>query len=163
MDMEKENIKQNEELAKLYEQSINVLEEGQILKGRIVQIGEKEILVDVGYKSEGIIYKSEVSDVDALNVGDEIDVMLEAKENDIGMVSLSHEKAKRLKGWQNIIDNYKEGDVITGKVFRKVRGGFMVDVGMDAFLPASLSMMQDFGGADSMLGEKLEFKIVKIN
>lgn len=163
MEKEMENKKLKDELAQLYEDSICDMKEGQLLKGTIVQVGEKDILVDIGYKSEGIVMKSEIIDPDDLKVGDEIDVMLESKENDMGMVVLSHEKAKRHKGWQNIIDNHKEGDLITGKVFRKVRGGFMVDIGMEAFLPASLSMMQDFGGGDNILGEKLEFKIVKIN
>ena len=153
----------NDEMAILYDQTISDVKEGQIVKGTIVQISDKEVLIDVGYKSEGIVYKSEFSDPDELNVGAQVDVLLESKENDQGMVVLSHEKAKRFKGWQNIMDNFKEGDLIKGKVSKKVRGGFMVDVGMDAFLPASLSMMQDFGGADEIVGEKLEFKIVKIN
>ena len=156
-----ENV--NEELARLYEESIVELKEGQLLKGTIVQIGEKEVLIDIGYKSEGVIYRSEISDPEDVKVGNEIDVMLEAKENDSGMVVLSHEKAKRFKGWKNIEENYKEGDSIDGKIFKKVRGGFMVDVGMDAFLPASLSMMQEYNDPDDMVGQKLRFKIVKIN
>ncbi len=163
MDFEKESEQIDQELAQLYEASIVEVKEGDIIKGKIVQIDEKEILVDIGYKSEGVIFKSEVSDVDALKVGGEIDVVLESKENDLGMVVLSHEKAKRQKSWQDILTNYKEGDLITGKVFKKVRGGFMVDVGMSAFLPASLSVMQEFGGPDNILGNKLEFMIVKIN
>ncbi|MFH1846080.1 MAG: 30S ribosomal protein S1 [Candidatus Omnitrophota bacterium] len=163
--MELENKKDafSEELDRLYQESIVALKEGEILKGRVVQIGEKEVLIDVGYKSEGVILKSELTEPDELKVGDEIDVMLEAKENDMGMVVLSHEKAKRLKGWQDILDNYKEGDILKGKVSKKVRGGFMVDIGMEAFLPASLSVMQDFGGADNMLARKMDFKVVKIN
>jgi len=160
---EKENKSFEEELARLYEESVAEIKEGEMLKGKIVQLGEKEILVDIGYKSEGIVYKSEVTDPDSLEVGGEIDVMLEAKENDTGMVVLSHEKAKRFMGWQNILTNHKEGDIIEGKVFRKVRGGFMVDIGMEAFLPASLAVMQDFGGADNLLGKRMEFMIVKIN
>ena len=156
-----ENI--NKELAEIYESSVADVKEGEILKGDIVQINDKEVLIDVGYKSEGIVYKSEFSDPNELKVGDKVDVLLESKENDIGMMVLSHEKAKRFKGWQNIMENYKEGDILEGKVSRKVRGGFMVDVGMDAFLPASLSTMQEYGGADNLLGHKLEFKIVKIN
>ncbi|MBD3295928.1 MAG: S1 RNA-binding domain-containing protein, partial [Candidatus Omnitrophica bacterium] len=122
-----------------------------------------DILVDIGFKSEGIVHKSEISEPGELKVGDEIDVMLEAKENDHGMVVLSYEKAKKLQGWRNIMENFKEGDHIEGRVSRKVRGGFMVDIGMEAFLPASLSVMQEYGGADNLVGEKLEFKIVKIN
>ncbi|MFQ5951913.1 MAG: 30S ribosomal protein S1 [Candidatus Omnitrophota bacterium] len=160
---DEERKETDSELSRLYEESISDFREGQIVKGKIVQIGEKDILVDIGYKSEGIVYKSEIPNASALKVGDEIDVMLESKENDAGMVVLSHEKAKKHRGWQNILDNCKEGDAIEGMVSRKVRGGFMVDVGIEAFLPASLSMMQEFGGADNIVGQKLEFKIVKIN
>lgn len=163
METEKQNDSFIEELSQMYEDSIADIKEGQLLKGKIVQINDKDILIDVGYKSEGVVHKSEFSDPGELKLGGEIDVMLESKENDMGMVVLSHEKAKRFKGWQNIVENHKEGDVINGKVFKKVRGGFMVDVGMEAFLPASLSMMQEFGGADNLLGEKLDFKVVKIN
>ncbi|MFH1552055.1 MAG: 30S ribosomal protein S1 [Candidatus Omnitrophota bacterium] len=163
METERGKDKINEELAKLYEESIADIKEGQVIRGKIVQVGEKDVLVDIGYKSEGSVLKSEISDSEELKVGDEIDVMLESKENDMGMVVLSHEKAKKSKGWQNILENHKEGDIVEGKIFRKVRGGFMVDVGMEAFLPASLSVMQEFGGADNLLSKKLSFKIVKIN
>jgi small subunit ribosomal protein S1 len=163
MVIDEETSKPNDELARLYEESIANIQEGQIVKGRIVQVGEKEILVDIGYKSEGVIYKSELPNSEDLKIGDEIDVMLESKENDAGMVVLSHEKAKKLRGWQNIVDNCREGDNIEGVVSRKVRGGFMVDVGIEAFLPASLSMMQEFGGADNIVKQRLDFKIVKIN
>lgn len=163
MELDNEKQSYSEELAKLYEESVSDVKEGQILKGRIVQISEKEVLVDIGYKSEGTVSKSEISDWEELKVGDQIDVMLESKENDNGMVVLSHEKAKRYKGWQNVLENHKEGDIIEGKISRKVRGGFMVDIGMEAFLPASLSVMQEFGGADNMVGQRMSFKIVKIN
>ena len=163
MMVDKEKNTTNEALAELYEQSISDIKEGEILKGTIVQIGEKDILVDIGYKSEGLIHKSEVSDPEELKVGDKIDIFLESKENDHGMVVVSHEKARKFKGWQDIVDNYKEGDSIEGKVARKVRGGFMVDVGLEAFLPASLASMQDVGGADNLVGNRYKFKIVKIN
>ncbi|MFH1798561.1 MAG: 30S ribosomal protein S1 [Candidatus Omnitrophota bacterium] len=163
MEFEKRTDKLSVELAELYEKSIVDIKEGQLLKGRIVQMTEKEILVDIGYKSEGVIYKSELTNADKLKIGSEIDVMLEAKENDVGMVVLSHDKAKKFRGWQSIMTNNKEGDIVEGKVMKKVRGGFMVDVGMEAFLPASLSMMQDFGGGDNIVGRTMEFKIVKIN
>ncbi|MBD3380243.1 MAG: 30S ribosomal protein S1 [Candidatus Omnitrophica bacterium] len=163
MMVENENKQLNEELAKLYEESVADIKEGQIVKGTVVQISDKEVLVDVGYKSEGMVYKSEFTEPEELKEGDKIDVIIESKENDNGMVVLSHEKAKKFKGWQNIVENYKEGDVIEGKVFKKVRGGFMVDVGMEAFLPASLSVMQEYGGSDNLIGHKLTFAIVKIN
>ena len=158
-----ELAKLDEELAQMYEDSIADIKEGEVVKGEIVQINDKEVLLDIGFKSEGSVFRSEIPDSASLKVGDELDVMLESKENDEGMVVLSYEKAKKFKGWQNIMENYSEGDEIEGKVFKKVRGGFMVDIGMSTFLPASLSMMQDFGGADSIVGEHLRFKIVKIN
>jgi len=153
----------NSELASLYEQSISDIKEGAIIEGTVVQLGDKDILVDIGYKSEGLVHKSEIFEPESLKIGSKIDVYVETKENDNGMVVLSHEKARKLKGWQNVIENHKEGDTLEGKVIRKVRGGFMVDVGMEAFLPASLSAMQDVGGADNLVGYKLAFKIVKIN
>ncbi|HNX91760.1 MAG TPA: S1 RNA-binding domain-containing protein, partial [Candidatus Omnitrophota bacterium] len=162
--MEFENEKAvNSELASLYEQSISDIKEGAIIEGTVVQLGDKDILVDIGYKSEGLVHKSEIFEPESLKIGSKIDVYVETKENDNGMVVLSHEKARKLKGWQNVIENHKEGDTLEGKVIRKVRGGFMVDVGMEAFLPASLSAMQDVGGADNLVGYKLAFKIVKIN
>jgi len=160
---EKQKNDVSEGLAGLYEQSISDIKEGEVLKGIVVQIGEKDVLVDIGYKSEGVVHKSEIADPDELKIGDKIDVLLESKENDSGMVVVSHEKARKQKGWQDIVNNYKEGDIIDGKVSRKVRGGFMVDVGLEAFLPASLSAMQDVGGADSLPGNRYRFKIVKIN
>lgn len=150
-------------LAELYEQSISDIKEGEIIQGTVVQIGNKDVLVDIGYKSEGVVHKSEISDPEVLKIGDKLDVLLESKENDSGMVVISHEKARKMKGWQYIVNHSKEGDSVEGKVVRKVRGGFMVDVGMEAFLPASLSAMQDVGGADNLVGKKFVFKIVKIN
>lgn len=163
MGIKEEQDRVDDELAQMYEDSVIDIQEGQILKGKVVQITEKDVLVDIGYKSEGVIHKSELSYPDEIKIGDQIDVILEAKENDMGMVVLSHDKAKRFKGWQNIVENQKEGDVLEGRVVRKVRGGYMVDVGMEAFLPASLSMMQEYGGPDAIVGNKMEFKIVKIN
>ena len=162
-EMEGKETPFDKELAQLYSDSIAEIKEGEIVKGTVVQIGEKDVLIDVGYKSEGTVFKSELLDPEELKVGDKIDVMLESKEDESGMVVLSHEKARRLSSWKDIVQNHKEGDIIKGKVSKKVRGGFMIDIGMQAFLPASLSMMQDQGGTDLMIGKKVDFKIVKIN
>ena len=110
--LEKGQASVDDELARLYEESIVEIKEGQIVKGTVVQIGDKEILVDIGYKSEGGVLKSELSEPDEMKVGDEIDVLIESKENDNGMVVLSHEKAKKQRSWQEIIENRKEGDII---------------------------------------------------
>ena len=149
--------------AKLYGESIANFQEGQIVKGKIIALTAKEVVVDIGYKSEGAISLSEFSDPHAIKVGDEIDVYLESKENENGMVVLSKQKAERAVGWDMVISRHNEGDMIEGKVTRKVKGGFMVDVGVEAFLPASLASMKTFGNLNQLLGQVFSFKIVKIN
>jgi small subunit ribosomal protein S1 len=151
------------EFARLYGESIMKIQEGQIVKGKIIAINNKDVVVDIGYKSEGAIAISEFQDPDVLKVGDEIDVYLESKEDDNGMVVLSKQKAERAVGWDMVISRYGEGDVVDGRVTKKVKGGFMVDVGVEAFLPASLAGGKTFGNFNQMLGQVFQFKIVKIN
>ncbi len=152
-----------EELDKIYGESFKDFKEGEIVKGKIVAITSKDVLVDIKYKSEGCIALSEFPDRASLKVGDEIDVLLESKENEEGMVVLSKWKADRKIGWEKIMNEFNEGDVIEGRVSRKVRGGLMVDVGMEAFLPASLVALRGFSNLNEYLGQKLKFKIVSIN
>ena len=158
-----EEKSQTEDFAKLYQESITNVKEGEIVKGRILSIGPKDILVDIGYKSEGSISLSEFSDPEAIKVGDEIDVYLESKEDESGMVVLSKQKAERAVGWEMVISRYGEGDMVEGKVSKKVRGGFMVNIGVEAFLPASLSALKGFGNLNQLIGQVFPFKIVKIN
>lgn len=151
------------DFAKLYQDSIVDVKEGQILKGKIIAINPKDVVVDVGYKSEGAIPLSEFTDPESLKVGDEIDVYLESKEDDNGMVVLSKQKAERAVGWEMVISKYGEGDIVDGKVSKKVKGGFMVNVGVEAFLPASLAGSKTFGNLNQLIGQVFTFKIVKIN
>jgi small subunit ribosomal protein S1 len=155
----------SEDFAKMYQESITnvTVKPGQIVKGRILTINPKDVLVDIGYKSEGSIPLSEFSDPEGLKVGDEIDVYLESKEDENGMVVLSKQKAERAVGWDMVINKYVEGDVVDGKVSKKVKGGFMVNIGVEAFLPASLAAMRGFGNLNQMVGQVFPFKIVKIN
>lgn len=155
-----ENGKSEKE-ALLYEKAVTHLEEGGIVKGKIVAVTPNEVIVDIGYKSEGIIPRSEFRSSEKLEVGDEIDVLLESKENEDGMVVLSKEKVERARGWDKIVKSATEGDLIEGRVLKKVRGGFMVDVGVEAFLPASQALFREFEGAVN--GKTFEFKILKIN
>ena len=150
-------------LEKLYEETFKDLKEGEIAKGKIVAITRKEVVIDIGYKSEGCISLHEFPEPSMLKVGDEVDVLLESKENDEGMVVLSKWKADRKMGWEKIMNEYNEGDVIEGRIRRKVKGGLMVDVGMEAFLPASLVALRGFSNLDQYLGQTFKFKIVKIN
>src|SRR3989338_7442691 len=147
----------------IYEQNIKELKEGEIIKGTIAAISKKEVLVDVGYKSEGAIPLNEFNDAASLKVGDEIEVLLETKENEEGTIVLSRRKAEKTKGWDKIINECKEGDLVEGRVTKKVKGGLMVDIGIEAFLPASLIWLKGFGNINQLLGQVLKFKILTIN
>lgn len=151
------------DLATAYEKTFRRLSEGDIVKGKVIAIGEKDIYVDFGYKSEGIMPVSEFKDQPDIKVGDEFDVLVESKENEDGMIIVSKNKAEKAVGWTRIINKYKEGDFIEGKVTRKVKGGLMVDVGVEAFLPASLVALKGFGNVNQIMGGVFQFKIVKMN
>ena len=110
---------------------------GQIVKGTVIEVRPKEVLVDIGYKSEGVISANEFDDIKAVKVGDEIDVLIEKLEDKEGMVVLSKEKAEFKKNWDKILTICNEGGTITGKVKAAVKGGLLVNIGVEAFLPAS--------------------------
>jgi small subunit ribosomal protein S1 len=152
-----------DELARLYDSTVKEIKEGQIIKSKIIEIRPDEVVVDIGYKSEGIVSKKEFSEPEKLKIGDEVEVLLESKENEDGCVVVSKQKADKLQGWERIISTNKEGDIITGKPSRKVKGGLMVDIGMEAFLPASLASLKTYCNLDELINQELEFKIVKIN
>ncbi len=152
------------EFARLYQESVAAaIKEGQIVKGKVIAITSKDIVVDIGYKSEGAIAISEFSDPESIKIGDEMEVYLESKEDDSGTVVLSKQKAERAVGWEMVISRYGEGDMVEGKVSKKVKGGFMVNIGVEAFLPASLAGNKGFGNPGLIMGQAFQFKIVKIN
>ena len=150
-------------MADIYNETLADVRQGQIVKGKIIEMRPKEVVVDIGYKSEGIIPLEEFSDADSPAEGKEVEVYLEKMENEDGMVVLSRAKAEKLQGWERIVALRKEGDMIKGKVTRKVKGGFMVNIGVEAFLPASLSGMRGPADFNQFLDKEAEFKIVKIN
>jgi len=147
----------------IYDMTFRSFQEGEIVSGVIVALNVKEALVDFGYKSEGILKLEEFTDPSQIQVGMKVDVLLEAQEDDEGMVVVSKRKADRVKCWNDLLSNMNEGDVVEGRIFKKVRGGFMVDVGMEAFLPASLVALKPTKNLDQFLGQVCKFKIVKIN
>ncbi|MFH0839112.1 MAG: 30S ribosomal protein S1 [Candidatus Omnitrophota bacterium] len=155
--------KENSEIAKIYEESLRDIKEGQIIKGKIIAIGRDGVLVDVGYKSEGLISLAEFPNPNDLKVGDEIEVYLDQKENEDGMVVISKEKADKAQSWEKIIARNNEGDIIEGRVMKKVKGGLMVDIGMEAFLPASQAFLRGPINLNSLLGQVVRIKIIKIN
>ncbi len=151
------------DISSLYESSVKDFKEGQIVKGKVLSKGNKEVVVDIGYKSEGVIPIEEFSDPESLKVGDEVTVLLESKEDEDGQVVLSREKAEHVVGWEMVISKYGEGAIVDGKVTRKVKGGFMVDIGVEAFLPASLAVLRGAGNLYQMVGQVFPVKIIKIN
>jgi len=163
MPEEKKDSLSKEELSQIYATSIKTLEEGSIVKGKIIEVRDNDVVVDIGYKAEGFISKAEFPDPEKIKVGDEVDVYIDDLENEQGMVVLSKIKADRTLSWERIQENYKEGDLIEGKVVSKVKGGLMVNVGVEAFLPASLSGAKGPAGLDKMIGQVLKFRIVKMN
>ncbi len=136
---------------------------GNIVKGKIIELRPKEVLVDIGYKSEGVISGMEFEDIKTLKVGDEIDVLIEKLEDKDGMVVLSHEKAEFKKNWDKILTICNEGGRITGKVKSLVKGGLVVNVGVEAFLPASQIDVVTPRNLAQFVGNTYEFKVVKIN
>ncbi|MFH1996955.1 MAG: 30S ribosomal protein S1 [Candidatus Omnitrophota bacterium] len=151
------------DIAKLYEESLVDLKEGQIVRGKIIIITKNDVIVDIGYKSEGFVSLSEFPDPESIKIGDEIEVMLESMEDEHGRIMISKERAERALGWERVIAQYGEEDVVDGRVARKVKGGFMVDIGMEAFLPASLAALKTAGAMGSIVGQTFPFKIIKIN
>ncbi len=137
--------------------------EGSIVKGRVLEIRPREVLVDIGYKSEGVIPSAEFDNIDTLEVGDEVDVLLERLENDEGMVVLSKEKAAYRQNWNKIASVFQGDGLIKGKVKSVVKGGLMVNIGVEAFLPASQIDIVPPKDLQQFVGNTYDFKIVKIN
>ena len=137
--------------------------EEEIVTGKVIEIRQKEVLVDIGYKSEGSISTNEFDEDEPPKVGDEVDVLIERLENRDGMVELSHERAEFKRNWDKINSICQEGGRIKGKIKQAVRGGLIVNIGVEAFLPSSQVDVIPIKDFDSLVGQTHEFKIVKIN
>lgn len=136
---------------------------GTILKGRIVEFTKDHVVIDVGLKSEGLVPIQEFSDPSSLTLDSEVEVLLDQAEDDNGQIVLSREKAERLRQWEYIIEHCEEGSIVKGRVLRKVKGGLMVDIGMEAFLPGSQIDNKRIKNLDDYIDKTYEFKILKIN
>src|SRR5579862_8104677 len=136
---------------------------GEIVKGTIIEVRPKEVLVDIGYKSEGVIPANEFEDIKAVKVGDQIDVLIEKLEDKDGMVVLSKEKAEFKQNWDKILTICNEGGTISGKVKAVVKGGLLVNIGVEAFLPASQIDITTTKNLATFVGNTYDFKVVKIN
>ena len=151
------------ELKELIASSVKNYREGSIVKGHILEIRPREFLVDIGYKSEGVIPASEFDEPESVELGDEVEVLLERLENDEGMVVLSKEKASQRQNWEKIVGVFKGDGLIKGKVRSAVKGGLTVNVGVEAFLPASQIDIVPPKDLQQFVGNTYDFKIVKIN
>ncbi len=159
-----DDVSSPEELERLYEESLKHIQEGEIVRGRIIQIERDTVLVDVGYKSEGLIDLDEFANGGKdLQVGEEIDVLLEEKEDRDGQVILSKEKAIRIKIWDDISKKYDSDEIVEGVVVARIKGGLTVDIGLKAFLPGSQIDLRPVRNLDRLIGEKLQMRIIKLN
>jgi small subunit ribosomal protein S1 len=154
-------IEMRELLAK--SKALRDFKEGSIVKGTILEIRPREVLVDIGYKSEGAIASHEFDDIDDLQVGDEVEVLICRLENDEGMVILSKERAAAKQNWEKIVKVFEEGGLIKGKVKAVVKGGLLVNVGVEAFLPGSQIDVIPPKDLTQFVGNTYDFKIVKLN
>jgi len=159
----RETINMSASLQELFANSIKDFTENSIIKGRIIEVRPRELIVDIGYKSEGVIPVDEFPNADELKVGDEIEVLLVQLENDEGMVVLSKSQAEQKLNWDKIVAACNEGATVHGKVTKKVKGGLMVNIGVEAFLPGSQIDLQPPRNLDDFVGKTYEFKILKIN
>ncbi len=151
-------------LAKMYEDTLRDFAESSIVTGRVIEVRPNEVLVDIGYKSEGTLPASEFrGDTSQVQPGDQFEVLIESLEDDDGMVILSKTRAEQQRKWENVVNNCTEGSTIPGEVKGRVKGGLIIDIGVDAFLPGSQVDITPVRNPDELVGQTLEFKIIKIN
>lgn len=159
------NITSENDMQKLYDETFQGIEEGSIITGEVVAIRPESVLIDVGYKSEGILPKTEFTsrELQNLKIGDSIAVYIQEREDSEGNISLSKEKADRRKIWERIDLLFKEGKSIDGKIVGKVKGGLSVDIGIKAFLPGSQIDVRPIKDLDRLVGQTGPVKIIKVD
>ena len=153
-------------LLALYAGSFRNIAEGEVIKGTVLKVSDSEVIVDVGYKSEGIIALSEFFDEHGkatLNPGDTVDVLLERTEDRDGHIVLSREKAEKMKIWDEVEKAYADRKVVIGRVIERIKGGLAVDIGVRAFLPGSQIDVRSVRNLDSMRGQELRMRVIKVN
>ena len=152
-------------LAALYEETFKNFEEGTITEGSVVAIGKDKVVVDIGYKSEGIIAADQFlsEELEGLKVGDRVQVYIEEREDAEGNLVLSKEKADKMKIWEDLEKAYKDETIVEGRVLSRIKGGMMVDIGVKAFLPGSQIDLHPVRDLDSLVGRTYQVKIIKIN
>jgi len=167
MEMDQEMSPQEyEHLLAQYENSFKNLQEGQIIRGRVLTVTPSEVIVDIGYKSEGMIPVSEFTDFSGnviVKPGDAVDVLLERTEDQNGYVVLSKDKAEKMKVWDEVEKSYRSGSTVRGRVIDRIKGGLAVDIGVKAFLPGSLVDVKPVKNLESLRGKDLDFKVISVD
>ncbi|MCX7419896.1 MAG: 30S ribosomal protein S1 [Planctomycetia bacterium] len=153
----------SDDLAGIYGSVAQSFESNQIIEGTIIRIDGDEVLVDIGYKSEGVVTLDEWDDTDPPKPGDKVSVLLEEVEDDFGLIMLSKRKADRVREWERVIKNHSEGDVVKGMVLRKIKGGLLVNIGVNVFLPASQVDIRRPQDIAVYIGKEIECVILKID
>jgi small subunit ribosomal protein S1 len=153
-----------EALAKFYEDTLVDFKSGQVVVGRILAVGDKEVAIDIGFKSEGTVPVDEFDNLDEAKVGDNVEVLIDEIEDSEGFLVLSKRKADFMRTWDKIIESYERGDILQGQCMRRIKGGIVVDLGgVDAFLPGSQIDVRPIRDFDALISQTLDFKIVKVN
>jgi len=159
-----EDRKEKNELEEIYKGSLNDLSESDVIIGKVVRLTDKEAIVDINFKSEGVISLNEFRYNSGLKVGDEVEVMVDRREDKTGQLQLSHKKARTLKAWDKVNEYHQSGEIVNGFVKSRTKGGMIVDVfGIEAFLPGSQIDVKPIKDYDQFVGKTMEFKVVKIN
>ncbi len=162
-------LPEEEDFAKLFEESLQgrgEIKEGEIAKGTVIAVYKDYVVVDIGYKSEGQVALNEFSNAAgqvSVKPGDAVDVLVESRENDAGMVLLSKEKADKMRIWDEISEACKRDELVEGVVIGRVKGGLAVDIGVKAFLPGSQVDLRPIRNLDKLIGERFKFKVIKFN
>ncbi|MFT3919693.1 30S ribosomal protein S1 [Cloacibacterium sp.] len=156
--------KEKSDLEEIYKGSLNDLAESDVIVGKVVRLTDKEAIVDINFKSEGVISLNEFRYNQGLKVGDEVEVMVDRREDKTGQLQLSHKKARTLKAWDRVNEYHESGEIVNGFVKSRTKGGMIVDVfGIEAFLPGSQIDVKPIKDYDQFVGKTMEFKVVKIN
>ncbi len=152
------------DMMKMYEGTLGDLTEHEIITGRVVLVNDDEVSIDIGFKSEGIVPRSEFANIEGLKAGDEVEVYLEKVEDTDGKLLLSRKRADFMRIWDRIMKSYENQDVLKAKVSRRIKGGLVVDLlGLDAFLPGSQVDVRPVRDFDALLGRELDVRVVKVN
>ncbi|WP_075349638.1 30S ribosomal protein S1 [Algoriphagus marinus] len=155
---------QREQMAAMYEGTLSEITEKEVIKGTVVGVNDKDVIINIGFKSDGLVPLSEFRDLESIKPGDTVEVFIEEQENSLGQLILSRKKAKIVRAWQDIEDALENDNVIEGLVKRRTKGGLIVDIyGVEAFLPGSQIDVKPIRDFDIYVGKKMEVKVVKIN